>query len=111
MILQSEILSNVQDSVVAVDENFNIIYWNKKAEKTLGWSENEVIGRNSSEILQDNIESFSREKGFEKLLSEGHYFGELYYRCKDSVCIPARCECCDFYRFKREFKRRYIFHS
>ena len=46
-LFQADILSRVQDGIIAVDKNFNIIYWNKVAEKMLGWTGEEVRGKNS----------------------------------------------------------------
>ncbi|MDD3984939.1 MAG: ATP-binding protein [Methanobacterium sp.] len=74
---------------MAVDDNFNIIYWNKIAEKMLGWTEEEVIGRHSGDLLQTRFENSSREDFCNKLLKDGHYLGDLYYLCKDKTYLPV----------------------
>ena len=86
---QADILSRVQDGIVAVDENFKIIYWNKVAERMLGWTEEEVIGKNSGELLQTKVENSNRDNVIQELLRDGHYFGELYYMCKDKTYLPV----------------------
>ena len=87
-LFQADILSRVQDGIIAVDKNFNIIYWNKVAEKLLGWTEEEVIGKNSGELLQTRVENSNRDNVIEELLKNGHYIGELYYLRKDKTYIP-----------------------
>ncbi|MCF8459020.1 MAG: PAS domain S-box protein, partial [Bacteroidales bacterium] len=45
------ISSSAQDAIIMIDNNSSIIYWNPSAEKTFGYSSNEVIGRNLHEFL------------------------------------------------------------
>ncbi len=54
-----------------------------------GWSEDEVIGRNSGELLQSKIPNSSRDKSIEKMENESKYDGEVYYRHKDGHYIPT----------------------
>ena len=89
LLFQSNILSRVQEGIIAVDENFRIIYWNNMAEKMLGWSEKEILGRNSGELLQTKIENSNRENLIETLLNEGHFVGEVYYMGKDKTYLPV----------------------
>ena len=89
LIFQSNILSRVQDAIIATDKNFNIIYWNKIAEKMLGWTEEEALGRNSGELLRTKVEKSSREDVIEKVLKNGHFEGELYYSRKDGTYLPV----------------------
>lgn len=89
LLFQADILSRVQDGIIAVDDNFNIIYWNKIAEKMLGWTEEEVIGRNSGDLLQTRFENSSREDFYNKLQKDGHYLGDLYCLCKDKTYLPV----------------------
>ena len=88
-LFQANILSRVQDGIIAVDENLNIIYWNKVAEKMFGWTEEEVIGKNSGELLQTKVENSNRDNVIEELLKNGHYSGELYYMSKDKTYLPV----------------------
>ena len=86
---QSDLLSRVHDAVLALDANYNITYWNKTAEEMFGWTENEVIGKNSGELLQTKIPNSSREIGIEKMEMEGKYEGEACYLHKDGYYIPV----------------------
>ena len=89
LVFQSNLLSRVQDAIIALDGNYNVSYWNKMAEEMFGWSEDEVIGRNSGELLQSKIPNSSRDKSIEKMENESKYDGEVYYRHKDGHYIPT----------------------
>ncbi|MEJ7779294.1 MAG: PAS domain S-box protein [Daejeonella sp.] len=49
------ILESIDDAFFAIDKNWNITYWNNKAEKLLGRSINDVISKNLWEIYPDAI--------------------------------------------------------
>lgn len=89
LLFQADILSRVQDAIVANDEKFKIIYWNKIAEKMFGWTEEEVLGKYTGDILQTKIENSSRNIGLEKLLEEGHFEGEVCNKRKDNTYLPV----------------------
>ena len=89
LIFQADILSRVQEAIIATDENLNIIYWNKMAEKILGWTKEEALGKNSGEFLQTKIDNSNRENVIEKVFKDGHFEGELYYMRKDRMYIPV----------------------
>ena len=84
---QANLLSNVQDAIVAVDENFVITYWNKIAEEVFGWASEEAIGQSSKKIFKVELDGSSREEAVEKLLKDGYYKGEASYRRKDGTQI------------------------
>ena len=54
LVFQSNLLSRVQDAIIALDGDYNVSYWNKMAEEMFGWSEDEVIGRNSGNCSDRN---------------------------------------------------------
>jgi PAS domain S-box-containing protein len=86
---QANLLSRVHDAIVAVDENYNIIYWNKMAEDMFGWTREEVLGKNSGTLFKTKIENSSRDECIEKLIVEGQYYGEVQYINKDGSYIPV----------------------
>lgn len=104
MILQSEMLSQVQDSIVVVDNNFKIIYWNKMAEELFGWVKEEVIGRSLQEILKTETKNLSREDIITQLHNEGHYYGEIVYIDKNGRHIPTEVRSATFTDLKGEIK-------
>jgi len=85
--LRAGLLSRVHDAVLAIDPSFNIIYWNDAAEEMFGWTEKEVLGKNSREVLQAKIEGSSREEAIDRLLRDGHYEGEIHYQRMDGTYI------------------------
>ena len=48
---QARLLDNVQQSIIATDSSFKIIYWNRFAEKLYGWSQAEAVGQNIQDVL------------------------------------------------------------
>ena len=49
--LQAQLLNSVEQAILAVDLKGRIIFWNQFAESLYGWSEDEVNGRNITEVL------------------------------------------------------------
>ena len=76
---QSDLLSKVHEALIGIDANYIITYWNGAAEEIFGWTKEEVLGKNSEELLQTKIEGSSRGEGIAKLLATGHYEGEVQY--------------------------------
>lgn len=48
---QASLLDKAQDAILVCDLNFQILYWNKGAERIYGWHSDEVFGRHVSDIL------------------------------------------------------------
>ncbi len=89
LVFQSDLLSRVQDAIVAIDKNFNIIYWNEIAQKMFGWTRKEVLGKNSNELFQIKVENDSLDNLSEQLLREGTYVGDVYFLRKDGTYLPV----------------------
>lgn len=52
---QASLLDKAQDAIMVCDLKFNVIFWNKGAERLYGWSLSEALGHNLVDlILQDN---------------------------------------------------------
>jgi PAS domain S-box-containing protein len=66
--LDNILRSSVDIGIVATDLNFRIAYFNPGAEKILGYSADEVIGRNTREIhVQENVGLFRFERVIETI--------------------------------------------
>ena len=50
--VQAHILDLIGQSIVMVDKNFNITYWNKASETLYGWTAEEALGKRIREILE-----------------------------------------------------------
>ncbi|HYJ90332.1 MAG TPA: PAS domain S-box protein [Pyrinomonadaceae bacterium] len=48
---QASLLDNAQDGILVCDLKYNILYWNKGAERIYGWTLEEVLGMNIADIL------------------------------------------------------------
>ncbi|HEY8559228.1 MAG TPA: PAS domain S-box protein [Pyrinomonadaceae bacterium] len=57
---QASLLDKAHDAILVCDLTYRILYWNKGAEKIYGWREDEVLGREFSEVVcggdRDQIE-------------------------------------------------------
>ena len=89
LIFHDSLLSSVHDAIIAQDEYSNITYWNKIAEEMFGWTEDEVIGKNFTKILQRKAKNLSQEMDIRKMLNDGEYSGEEFYRRKNGMYIPT----------------------
>jgi PAS domain S-box-containing protein len=68
---QANLLAQVNDAVIASDENFILSYWNKCAEKMYGWKAEDVIGKKSTSVLDPLFESTTHEQAVQQLLNSG----------------------------------------
>jgi two-component system cell cycle sensor histidine kinase/response regulator CckA len=48
---QASLLDKAQDAILVCDLNYQILYWNKGAERIYGWSLNDVLGRNFCDLI------------------------------------------------------------
>lgn len=48
---QASLLDNAQDAILVCDLKYQILYWNKGAERIYGWELADVLGKNISEVL------------------------------------------------------------
>lgn len=48
---QASLLDKAQDAILVCDLNFQILYWNKSAERIYGWTADEAFGRSVNDLL------------------------------------------------------------
>lgn len=48
---QASLLDNAQDAIFVCDLKYDILFWNKGAERIYGWDISEVLGRNICDVL------------------------------------------------------------
>jgi PAS domain S-box-containing protein len=79
----ADILESIGDAFFALDKNWIVTYWNKKAEELMGKKREEVLGKNLWELYPDAIDSdFSRE--YHKAMQTGNHVNfEQYYPSRD----------------------------
>ncbi len=87
--LNSEILKNVGQAVMALDLHCNIVYWNTAATSIYGWEENEILGQNAFDvILSDNAKQLAEEIVSE-VKSGKTWTGEFLLKHKNGHHLPV----------------------
>ena len=86
---QAHMLSSVQDAIVAIDENYNVSYWNEMAEKLTGWPAQEVLGKKAPDFFQTMVIVVSWDSILSEIQTKGSYMGELEARRKDGKAFTA----------------------
>jgi diguanylate cyclase (GGDEF)-like protein/PAS domain S-box-containing protein len=79
----ARILENVNDVIIGTDEQFIITYWNPAAERTFGWKAEEVIGKNTADVLRTAFSRDGREESIRQIRSAGFWKGEVTQYTKD----------------------------
>jgi len=54
---QASLLDQAQDAILVCDLDHKLRYWNKSAERIYGWTESEVLGRHTWDILRGGNDS------------------------------------------------------
>jgi PAS domain S-box-containing protein len=80
-----QVLDSLEDyAVFTTDKNGDINSWNTGAEKVLGFTESEVIGRSSDIFfIPEDIAKGAPQAELETALREGRAIDERYHVCKD----------------------------
>lgn len=81
---QSRILENVHDSVIVVDLQGRVEYWNQGAERLYGYTTQEMLGRSVGAILPEDV---SAKADLERVLVAGQLSEEVRRRCKDGTSL------------------------
>lgn len=89
---QSNLLSNVNDAVIATDRNLRITYWNEAAEQIYGISNAEAIGKTTREVLHTQYIGLTRDEILKKLSLEGKYSTKViqYHKSGKRLFIDAK---------------------
>ena len=84
---QAALLDIAHDAIVVKDMDQRIIFWNKGAERTFGWTAAEVMGRNAVELLYEDEDGIRLAEA--ALLADGAWEGEVIKRTKDGRRISV----------------------
>lgn len=79
------LLSSIDDSVVATDENFVIQYWNKKAEQLFGYPVADVVGQPGQRFLRFIYNNATRDESLQQLVDMGVWKGKVHFRSKNGM--------------------------
>lgn len=88
---QTQLLDLAHDTIMMLDLNQTIIFWNQGAEVMYGWSKPEAIGRNSTNLLNTQFPKPLPEIWAE-LMQDNYWEGELIHTKRDgkSVVVASR---------------------
>jgi PAS domain S-box-containing protein len=64
---QALLLENINDAVYGLDNEFRITHWNRSAEAILGWTAEEVVGREIRSILKSEMPEIQSQANREKM--------------------------------------------
>ena len=80
---QAALLDSAHEAIAIKDLDDRIVYWNKGAERTYGWSAAEVVGRPAVEVF--GVDQERHRQAWQLLLEHGTWDGELRRRGKDGT--------------------------
>ena len=83
----ARLLRHINDAVIATDDKLHITAWNRAAEKMFGWSSQDVIGRNISEILTSELTDEQRGEARELLRESSAAREQRIYKRRDGRII------------------------
>jgi PAS domain S-box-containing protein len=88
LLYQARLIANVNDAIVATDENLAIGYWNQAAEQIYGWKAEEVMGRRVSDVLQSEfVDGNTRAGALQKVNDAGELRTAVTQSRKDGTRI------------------------
>lgn len=82
---QASLLDKAQDAILVCDLNYQILYWNKGAERIYGWNSQEVLGKNIFDVCAGNRAEL--ETANSVLLEKGEWKTVPKHSTKESVKI------------------------
>src|SRR5882762_1114135 len=85
--LAVELLDNSPDSMMALSPEGSVVYWNKGAENTFGYSKDEALGRELTDLIIPSEGAEEEERFFAETLEFGHSSFESRRRKKDGSLI------------------------
>jgi PAS domain S-box-containing protein len=88
---QAQLLDLAHDSIVVNDMQGRIAFWNRGAEQTYGWTQQEAVGQVSHELLKTRF-PLNLIEITAKLLSQGRWNGELTHttRSGETIIVSSR---------------------
>jgi PAS domain S-box-containing protein len=92
-LIANRIIAIGEDAVLSIDTNFNICFWNQKAEELFGYTEKEAMGASINMLLPENareghtksIQTFGSSKSPSQLMGER---GEITGLHKSGKLVP-----------------------
>ncbi|HEY0808580.1 MAG TPA: PAS domain S-box protein, partial [Longimicrobiales bacterium] len=87
--LQARMLDAVGQAVIAVANDGTVFYWNKAAERLLGWTADQVIGRAAIAVMHPEHQAGGVAEALKRLKNAETWAGEVTLRRRDGSRFPA----------------------
>jgi len=84
---QASLLDKAQDAIMVCDLNYQILYWNKSAERIYGWNAQEVLGKNVFDLCAGN--EAEMESATSSLFERGEWKSAPTHYTKGSARIAV----------------------
>ena len=88
---QAGLLENLNDAVIATDQEYRIVAWNQAAERLFGWTAQEMLGRSFAEWSNHEcpveLISLSREQASSAIRETGRFRGEVRRQHKHGAMV------------------------
>ena len=82
-----ELLDNSPDAMMALSPEGTVVYWNKGAERTFGYSRGEAIGRSLIELIIPDDPLEEEEQSFNDVMDSGFSNFQAFRKRKDGTLI------------------------
>ncbi len=90
IVLQAQMLSQINDPVMAIDADFRVTYWNQASERVYKISKEEILGKKIKEaLIWEYYSTAEKEACFKQIREEGSWRGEVIHHLKDGRAIPV----------------------
>ena len=81
------LVDNVSDAIISTGVESRIVSWNKAAEKTYGWKQEEVLGKRIRDILKVEFTDTNFRDFLKQLDETGYWEGESLQKRKDGSTL------------------------
>ena len=85
----AHLLENMQDAVIATDEQFVLMAWNRGAQEMFGWTADEVLGHDIRDIIPRDYSDDQLAQELQELTETGRWRGERVWYRKDGALVYA----------------------
>jgi len=86
---QASMLASANDAIIGYDAGYHVTFWNKSAELMYGYSQDEAMGKFSTELFHPVYVDVTREQMVERIAADGHIEAESIRTTRDGRQISV----------------------